>query len=214
MTKRLFISIVLLAIAFGLKAQSTTLNGVLQNNKIGFSAGYLAYKFNHPGFQLGIENYVAETNNYSFISSLSIFYYKQKDLQSAINLNARIGQRYTAGFGLFLETYLGMGVQRTSYIDKVFEYNSSQSTVMEDKTSKMGITPSISVGLGYDFSKQTDYSVKFYFRPSVYWLYPDKNMVLYSSHAIESGLIYVPNFKKKVEKTFSNVNFPPFNGRN
>jgi len=197
MINRAFISFMLIAIVSISNAQEITENGTPINNRFGFSLGYFGYKFSNPGIQFGFEKYVATTNNYNVLGGMNIFYYNQKDIQSAMAISARIGQRYTSGFGFFLETYLGVGVQQTFYVNKTFEYNSGQSTITETKMSKTGISPSISLGLGYDFRKKTEYPIKFYLRPSFYWLYPDRNLVFQSSYAIETGLIYVPNFKKK-----------------
>ena len=193
----IFISIILITIVSSSTAQDLTKNGTPKNTKFGFSAGYFGYKFSNPGFQLGIENYIATTKNYNVIGGINIYYYNQKDIQSAMTISARIGQRYTANFGLFLETNIGIGIQQTFYVIKTLEHNSGQSTFTESKMSKNGISPSISLGLGYDFSKKTKYPIKFHMRPSFYWLYPDRNLVFQSSYAIETGLIYVPNFKKK-----------------
>jgi hypothetical protein len=200
MMKNSITLITLLASIFISNAQDITKNGTPNEKKYGFSLGYFGYRFNNVGFQIGVENYLASTNNYVVLGGVNILYYNQKDIQSAVAMNARIGQRYTAGFGLFLESYLGIGLQQTLYVNKTFDYNSGQSTISETKMSKTGIIPNISLGLGYDFSKKTKIPLKFYLRPSIYWLYPDRNLVFQSSYAIETGLIYVPTFKKKQKK--------------
>lgn len=197
MINRGFFLILLITIVSISNAQDITKNGTPKNNKFGFSAGYFGYKYTNPGVQLGFEKYIATTNNFNVIGGVNALYYYQKDIQSAVSINARIGQRYTTEFGLFFETYVGIGVQQTFYVNKTYEYNSGQSIITETKLSKTGMNANIVLGLGYDFSKKTKYPVKFYLRPSFYWLYPDRNLVFQSSYAIETGLIYVPNFKKK-----------------
>lgn len=194
------ILIVLLANVFFLNAQNITKNGTPNEKKYGFSVGYFGYRLNNFGFQIGVEKYLASTNNFNVLGGINILYYHQRDIQSAIAMNARIGQRYTTGFGLFLESYLGIGVQQTFYVNKTFDYNSGQSTITETKMSKTGITPNISLGLGYDFSNKTKIPLKFYLRPSFYWLYPDRNLVFQSSSAIETGLIFVPTISRKKMK--------------
>ena len=101
---------------------------------------------------------------------------------------------------MFLESYLGIGLQQTFYVNKNFEYNLGQSMIIETKMNKTGIIPNISLGLGYDFSKKTKIPLKFYLRPSFYWLYLDRNLVFQSSSAIETSLIFVPTIIRKKMK--------------
>ncbi|NJN34134.1 MAG: hypothetical protein HC817_07685 [Saprospiraceae bacterium] len=193
MNNRIILSLIFLAIISIAKAQ----NEVPTHPKYGFNIGYFGHKIANAGLQIGVEKYLVTTNNFNVIGSLNVSYYNQKDIQSAFVLNGRIGQRYTTGFGLFLETYLGLGLQQTFYTNKTYEYPSGeQSKNTESKEAKTGISPSIVLGLGYDFSKNTELPIKLYIRPTFNWVYPDKNLVFQGAHALELGVIYVPNFKK------------------
>jgi len=190
------VALVLLVASFASNAQEISSNGTPANKKYGFVVGYLGYRFINPGFQLGIEKYVATTKNYQVITSLNLYYYNQPNAQSAIGINARIGQRFNTRFGLFLESYLGVGLQNTSYISTTYEYKAGLGTATENKSSKVGLSPGVVLGLGYDLSKVTKYPAKFYVRPAAYWLYPDQNLVFQTSFAVETGLIYIPTWKK------------------
>ncbi len=174
-----------------INAQKLTKNGTPVNKRYGLSVGYFGYKIDNPGFQVGVEKYIATTKNYHVISAVNLAYYYQKDVQSAIAVSARIGQRYTTNFGLFFETYLGLGVQQTSYVSKTLEYNAGLSKISETKKSKTGVAPNIALGLGYDFTKKTNVPTKFYLRPAFYWLAPDRNFIFQSSYTIETGAIFV-----------------------
>jgi hypothetical protein len=184
------ILLVLLFLAFNSKAQDVTKNGTPSNQRFSFSAGYLGYKLANPGLQLGVEKHLATTNNFNVIGGLLLNYYNESKVQSAVGLHARIGQRYTAGFGLFLETYLGIGVQQTFFTNQTYEYNAGVSTIKETKTSKPSLSPSITLGLGYDFNKKMDLPIKWYLRPSFYWIYPERNLLLQTSYALETGIVY------------------------
>jgi hypothetical protein len=188
---------VFLFLAFNAKAQDVSKNGTPSNQRFSFSAGYLGYKLANSGLQLGVEKYLATTNNFNVIGSLQLNYYNESKVQSAIGVHARIGQRYTTGFGLFLETYLGMGVQQTFFTDKTYEYNAGASSIKETQTSKSSISPSITLGLGYDFNKQMNLPIKWYLRPSFYWVYPERNLLLQTSYALETGIVYTPKWAKK-----------------
>ena len=171
-----------------------TKNGTPKNSQYGFSLGYFGYKLYAKGVQLGVERYLATTNNFNVIGSLNMIYYNETGIQSAISLNARIGQRFTTNFGLFMETSLGLGVQQTYFTTQIFDYNNGVATVTTSKSSKLGVLPNIAIGIGYDFTKKFDSPVKLYLRPAFYWLYPDRNLLFQSAYALEAGIIYMPKF--------------------
>lgn len=131
------------------------------------------------------------------VGDVNLFYYYQIGSQSALALNTRIGQRFTAGFGLFSETMVGIGVQQTFYVNREYNYNGNSSTITEVKSTKTGFLPGVTIGLGYDFSKKTKLPMKLYFRTSRFWLYPGSNLTFQTSHTLESGIIYVPNWNKE-----------------
>ncbi len=176
--------------------QSTTENGTPLNQKFGFVAGYYGFQFKNPGFQIGLENYMATTSHFQVVGGLYAQFHHQKDRQTSIALNARIGQRYTTKFGLMLESHLGIGVQQTFYTSKVYDLTANPIAESTLKTNKTGAMPNIALGVGYDFSKKTKLPVTLYVRPNVSWLYPDKNLVFKTTGNIETGVIYKPTFKK------------------
>ena len=172
-------------------------NGTSQNQKIGFSIGYYGYKINNVGLQLGIEKYLATTNNFQIIWSSYFQFYTQKEKQTAIALNTRIGQRYNTNFGLILETHLGLGIQETFYKIKGYDLTSNPIREISSKINKTSAMPNISLGIGYDFSKKTKLPLVYYLRTNISWLYPDINLVFNTTANLEMGVIYKPIFKKK-----------------
>lgn len=174
-------------LAFG--QANTTKNGTPPNKKNGLVIGYYGYKFENPGLQAGLERYLATTTNFQVIASFLAQFHHQKDQQTAIALNVRAGQRYTSGFGLMLESHLGIGLQHTYYTSIEYDLTNKPITSQKVGTNKTGILPNIAVGLGYDFSKKADMPLIFYFRPAISWLYPDRNLVFSTSGSFEAGII-------------------------
>lgn len=159
-------------------------------DKNAFNIGYFGHKINNIGFQLGAEKKLASANNFNVLGSLQAIYFTEKDIQKALAIQGRFGQRFTSQIGLFFESYLGLGIEQTFYTDKIFEYQSGQNTIIEKKKNKTGIAPSIILGIGYDFNKKTNLPLKAYVRPSFNWVYPDKNLVFQNSYALETGIIF------------------------
>ena len=102
------------------------------------------------------------------------------------------GQRYTTSFGLFLESYFGVGIQQTFFTNKTYDYINSTVTIKENKESKTGAIPNLELGIGYAFGNKTGLPLSLFVRPSAYWLYPDRNLFIQSTYALKLGFIYVP----------------------
>jgi hypothetical protein len=180
-------------------AQELTKNGTPKNKRFGYSIAYLSFRGQSPGFQLGIENYLATTKNYKCFSNANFQYYKEKEIQTGVAFNFGLGQRITSTVGFYFENILRLGLQRTTYIQKIVEFNNGSTSTCYIEKNKTGFSPGIVLGIGYDFSQQTDLSAQIFFRPSFYWLYPDNNLLFKSFYVYEFGLIIVP-FKKMKDK--------------
>jgi hypothetical protein len=180
-------------------AQELTKNGTPKNKRFGYSIAYFSFRGQSPGFQLGIENYLATTKNYKCFSNANFQYYKEKDLQTGVAFNVGWGQRITTKTGFYIENILRLGLQHTTYIQKIVEFNNGLTTTRYTEKNKNGFSPGIVLGIGYDFSKQTNLPAQIFFRPSFYWLYPDNNLLFQSFFVYEFGIIIVP-FRKMKDK--------------
>jgi hypothetical protein len=174
----------------------TNLNGTPVGQKRAISLAYYGYQIANPGVLIGVESYLATTQNFQVIAGLDLKYQQKQAEFSAIGINARIGQRYTANFGLMLEMHLGLGIQQTFYTSKVYNLTTQPITESIVKSNKLGVSPNINFGIGYDFSKKTSLPIVYYIRPSVNWLLPDKNLAFQINPSLETGIIYKLGFKK------------------
>jgi hypothetical protein len=188
--KNLLILVAFLCSFNAIGQEKTNKNGTPSNQKFGLSISYNAYKIANPGLQIGLEKNIATTSNYQIVRGLHLQFHSQKDKQTAIGLNARLGMRYTTTFGLMLENHVGLGVQQTIYTSQVFDLSTNPIAESSTKTSKLGIKPNIALGFGYDFDKKTNFPVLFYVRPSFNWLYPDLNLVMQTAMNLEMGIVY------------------------
>ncbi len=188
---KMFLFCFFFATAFQVFAQdNTTKNGTPKNQKRAVLLAYYGYQISNPGVLIGMENYLATTQNFQIVAGIDLKFQQKKEQFSAVGLNFRIGQRYTSNFGLMLETHLGVGVQQTFYTSKVFDLTKTPIAESTVKSSKTGYTPNIAFGVGYDFSKKTNLPMAFYIRPSINWLVPDKNLVFQTNPSLEAGVIY------------------------
>ncbi|MEM9833857.1 MAG: hypothetical protein AAF944_24720 [Bacteroidota bacterium] len=172
-------------------------NETLTNRKWGFFAGYNGFRFGNFGLQIGAENYLATARNFQIIGISSLQFYTQKEVQSGIDLNFRFGQRFTANYGVLLESYIGLGVAHTTYSSPTIDFTTTTGDSSVTKSSKWGVKPNITLGIGYDFNRKLDLSLITYARTNISWLYPDRNLVFQTIPFLEVGIVIMPKLKQK-----------------
>lgn len=157
-----------------------------------FFGGYTSHEFANPGVHLGAEYALATTRHFQTIATASFQAYHQADIETGYALHARWGHRYTAGFGLTFDSYLGLGTQYTRYETTTFDFQDGVGRAREASTVCLGISPHILFGPGYDFRPLLRLPVQFYAHPGVMVLYPDLNEAFQVSVFAELGLRWTP----------------------
>jgi hypothetical protein len=185
MNKIALSSLIALICAAPLCAQTTT----PQSPRFGFSIAYYGHRLTDPGMQFGVERYLATTPNYTVIGSALASAYLVKDVLTAVSLNPRIGLRYTANFGLALESHLGLGYLHRFYQYDEYSVNASGQIVSAGKGSQASVMPNLAVGLGYDFRKTTKLPLLFFTRTGIYYNYPNRHFLFEASYALEVGVV-------------------------
>ncbi len=178
-------------------AQATTANGTPNENRFGFSVGYFSDRFSNPGYQIGIENYLATTKNYNVIGSLLLSNYFVANKITAFSLNPRIGLRYTLNMGLTMESYLGLGFLQRFYKYDQYDVDGQGQVINKGKPAQLSVMPNFAVGIGYDFRRKTKIPALYFLRASINYNYPNKHSFFEVAQALETGFIYVPTRKKK-----------------
>ena len=194
MKKSIITSTLFIISTFVSYGQELTRNNTPISEQFGFSMGYFGDKISNSGIQIGVENYLATTNNYKIIGSFHFATFGVKQIFTAISFNPRIGLRYTADFGLTLESHIGLGYLQRFYKYDEFDVNSTGQIISKGKASQVSAMPNFALGVGYDFRKKTNLPILFFVRASVNYNYPNKFYLFEASYALETGLIYVPKF--------------------
>jgi hypothetical protein len=177
-------------------AQDITKNGTPANPRFGLYAGYFGDKIANHGYLVGFENYLATTKNFNVIGAVQISNFFASQNFTAVSVLPRVGLRYTANIGLLLESYLGFGYLHRFYSYDEYDVNAQGQVISKGKASQGSATPSICLGLGYDFQKKSSLPMLFFLRGSVNYYYPNKHFLFEASYALETGVTYIPNFKK------------------
>ncbi|MEL6536627.1 MAG: hypothetical protein AAFQ98_14510 [Bacteroidota bacterium] len=158
---------------------------------LGYSLGYYAFKGGHPGMQVGVERCLAQQHNFQTIGQVFLQFYSQSKRQTGVGLNARVGQRYTAGFGLIAESYLGIGPELTVHQTEIWDFDTEETTISQ--TTQLGVLPNLAFGLGYDFNRKLNLPFTSFCRANIAWLIPDRNLVFQTSLNWEVGIVYSPS---------------------
>jgi hypothetical protein len=194
MKKSITIAITFLLTA-AVHAQDLTRNLTPRDHQYGFFLGYYGNKINEPGVAFGVEKYLATTPNYQVTGSLFSAFFGKKEMYYSFVLSPRIGLRYTAMWGLTLESHMGIGYAYRHFNYDQYELNKDGEIVDKGKAGISSAMPNFAFGLGYDFSRKANLPVKLFVRPSCSLNYPGGHILFQASYAIETGIIYVPKIK-------------------
>lgn len=168
MKRTVLLLIILAGITCQLKAQSL----------INVSAGYFGETGVYPGVVLELEHENYRSKQFSTTSSLDLGYYNHPRVHGAFFLDIHKGLRRTTSSGIMLESNLGLGVMFSYFNEEV--YTMTEAGLFEE-TSRMAnpdLMPSITLGLGYDFSNDRALRRMVWVRPKIFWQFPYNQLVL------------------------------------
>lgn len=175
------------------ETQMVAQRGISKSSSLGVIAGYDAYSFVNPGFQVGLEKILGSTRSFDLLASLALHTYFESDVQSGVRLNLYYGSRVTAPLGIFFENYIWIGYEHYFFTRKTFVFNNGIATTEEKWENKPAFSPGIALGLGYDLSKVVPLGILLFARPTLSWRIPDRNLVFQNVCSIEAGIIWYPN---------------------
>jgi hypothetical protein len=154
-------------------------------------------KISEPGVQTGVEEYLATTPNYQVIGSLFTTFFGAEKQYYAFAISPRIGLRYTASWGLTLESHFGFGYIYRHFDYHQYELDSEGNIVDKGNAGISSMLPNFAFGLGYDFSRKANLPIKLYIRPSCNLSYPEGHILFQASYALEAGIIFIPQLNKR-----------------
>jgi hypothetical protein len=164
---------------------------------------YFGERFWHPGARIGYEmpvfsNEIVRPRKTSHILMFhpGLGYYKHKYSHSALFLNSEIGYNMLFFFGLEFRINLGVGYLRTFLDGDTYKLSNDGSFEKVPLAGNNTFMPSISLHLGYDFSRLTNSALAFFIKPSLFLQVPYNDFVL-PQYAVEVGFKYHLNKKKE-----------------
>jgi hypothetical protein len=169
--------------------KETTTNFLQTSPQWGITAGYYTNRFSNPGFMIGGEIYLSSTKNYKVLASLQYNFFTASGFYTAHHIAPRIGFRATADFGLLAESYFGIGYIYRQYQYDQYILDGNGTIVNQGRAGISSAVPNVVLGIGYDFSKNSNLPLTFFTRPSVSFFYPNGQVTFEATFALEAGII-------------------------
>lgn len=165
MKRIILISILLTALFPLLHAQS--------NTKLGL--GYFGHTITHPGIVLEYEWEKQFSEAASLPIRIDAGFYSHPRNHNGVFIDFNYGFRQSFKSGLFLEESIGIGLLGTILnADGVFTVDESGQVAEVSPWNVLDIMPSLTLGIGYNLTKNQEFQTLIWFRPKISWQYPHK----------------------------------------
>ena len=160
-----------------------------RQNKLALNLGYFGETVTHYGINLGVEYYPHQTDRHQMILAGGIGGYVHLRNNSSLFARAQWGQRLNFKSGLFLDQFFGLGyLHQFVHGGDLYEVKPNGAVVETPNSGQSLIMPSISMGIGYRFTKNNASGMKIYLRPELFWKAPFNGYYL-THFALSTGII-------------------------
>ncbi len=152
--------------------------------------GYFGETATHPGLVAHLELEKPQSKKVSTIFRGDIGAYVHARNHTGVFMDVHTGLRRYHASGIFTEQYLGLGTLLSFYNgDGVFQRDENGNIRRASAFANLDIMPSVTLGVGYNLSKNSDSANLIYFRPKVFWQLPFNNLAL-PHLALQVGFIH------------------------
>ena len=158
MKKIILIWVALVAIHFQTNAQT----------RISAGAGYYGENVTNPGLVLEFEYEKLHTGSFSLPLRADLGFHSTPDF-NAMTIDIHKGFRKYFESGLFLEQSVGVGMIAKSFKTEMWFIDDYGYSIAHGGNTVWGFLPSVSAGMGYNFSKKEEGADLIWIRPKVYW---------------------------------------------
>lgn len=138
------------------------------SSKLRVGGAYFGENLTRPGFVLEFEYEKTYTPQFSLPLKANLGYQLHKDYHSWF-LDVHKGFRKYFGSGSFLEQSVGAGIILKSYGTEMWYIDEYFNGIPHGNKPVLGFMPSVSVGAGYDLSRDKDGTGLLWIRPKIYW---------------------------------------------
>ena len=136
--------------------------------RISAGAGYYGENVTHPGLFLEFEYEKFHTESFSLPLRADLGFHFNPDY-TAMTLDLHKGLRKYFKSGIFFEQSVGVGIITKSFKTDYWFYDDYANAIPHGNKLVLGFMPSVTAGLGYNFSKNDEGADMIWIRPKIYW---------------------------------------------
>ena len=154
---------------------------------LALTLGYFGETITHPGATSGVEYYILENSWYRLFLGGNLGGYVHIRNHIGLFVDAEIGNRFTAPFGLFGEILTGVGYLHTWPQGIIFERDADGGIREANNLGYPHLMPTLSLGFGWDFSRNDLPPVAYFIRLNAFGEYPFNGYLL-PHVALQTGI--------------------------
>ena len=184
--KRIYIVIILVVAAF---------SSAIGQSNFSVGGGYFGHTATYPGVVFEAEWESVLTDKASMPLRVDIGAYFHERYHTGIFADVNYGFRQYFKSGIYLEESVGAGVL-VSFLsnDATYEVDDAGEVNETSGFSTVDFMPSITLGVGYNVTKNRDVANYVWFRPKLFWQYPHKTTSTYN-FAVQVGYTHTISSK-------------------
>jgi hypothetical protein len=159
----------------------------------------LSISYVRKGCQVGLERYFFQSEKYKIVGTASLLFQRVPSYYSSAGLVLNNMVRRTSKIGIYWEQGIKLGYVGSYYDFDIYDVNSDGEIVNNGRKWLSSAIVGFSIGLGYDFSKKTKANLQLFFKPGLFYRFPNNDNPFYlNDYSIEAGLAIHPKwFNKK-----------------
>lgn len=158
--------------------------------RFGVWGGYLGHELTSPGGQVGIEYRLASAEGFDALFAASLYVHDNLAAETGYGLLVALVQRYTAPFGLVLESRIALGAQGTTHDAPVITASGAEAMIRSETRTHAGAALWALLGAGYDFRSLLNAPFMLRAGLGVAWTYPDPNGVFQSAPLWTADIVF------------------------
>ena len=165
-------------------------SSLMAQKNLNLGLGYFGETATHPGLVAHLELERTQSKKVSTLFRADLGAYVHARNHTGVFMDVHAGLRRYRNSGFFTEQYLGLGTLLSFYNgDGVFQRDDNGNIRRASAFANLDIMPSVTLGVGYNLSKDAASANLLYFRPKVFWQLPFNNLAL-PHLALQVGFIH------------------------
>ncbi len=158
--------------------------------RLNLGGGYFGQTLSHPGVVLEFELEHSYSERASVPVRFDLGAYVHPRYHTGLFLDANVGFRQYFRSGLFVEEGIGAGILESwVHSDQVYMVDDAGSVTETSRINPPDFMPSLTLGLGYNLTRDSEKGNLIWLRPKIYWQVPYKNSSTYN-FALQVGFTH------------------------